>query len=87
MRGGLSFIHTQTVTPHSLLVRYWSEDEGNARRFPLFVSVDGGHTPTMAFASALNFGANVQLIKNVRDSSRCKQGDGYCNLSVHYQVR
>jgi hypothetical protein len=48
--------------------------------------VDGGHAPTMAFASALHFGANVQLIRNVRDASRCPPSEGYCNLSLHYQM-
>ena len=28
----------------------------------------------------------VQVIHNLRDSSRCKPGDGYCNLSVHYHM-
>jgi hypothetical protein len=40
----------------------------------------------MQFAAALNFGAEVQVIHNLRDSSRCKPRDGYCNLSVHYHM-
>lgn len=50
------------------------------------MSVDGGDQATMQFAAALNFGAEVQVIHNLRDSSRCKPRDGYCNLSVHYHM-
>lgn len=69
-----------------LLLRYWIADEANSRRFPLYVSVDGGDMPTMQFVSALNFGSQVQLIHNLRDLSRCKPNDGYCNLALHYQM-
>lgn len=52
----------------------------------MYVSVDGGDVPTMQFVSALNFGTQVQLIHNLRDPSRCKPNDGYCNLALHYQM-
>lgn len=66
--------------------RHWSKDAANAERFPLFVSVDNGEQATTQFAAALNYAADVQVIHNQRDSSRCKPGDGYCNLSVHYHM-
>lgn len=68
------------------LNRYWQDDPANVERFPLFVSVDEGYAATLQFAAALNFASNLQVIHNVRDSSRCKPQDGYCNLSVHYQM-
>lgn len=68
------------------IYRYWSEDPENKERFPLFVSVDGGDQATMQFAAALNWGAEVQVIHNLRDPSRCKPNQGYCNLSVHYHM-
>lgn len=70
----------------ALHCRYWSEDPENKERFPLFVSVDGGDQATMQFAAALNWGAEVQVIHNLRDPSRCKPNQGYCNLSVHYHM-
>lgn len=67
--------------------RYWQADSANARRFPLFVSVDGGHHETVQFAAAFHYAADVQVIHNQRDTSRCKPGGGpYCNLSVHYHM-
>lgn len=68
------------------VLRYWSEDAANAQRFPLFVSVDGGHPTTSLFAGALQHAANIQVIHNARDPERCKPGEGYCNLSLHYQM-
>lgn len=68
------------------MCRYWSEDTANEVKFPLFVSIDGGHLPTKWFASALNYATKLQVIQNLRDPTRCKEGDGYCNLSVHYQM-
>lgn len=68
------------------LPRHWSEDHANAQRFPLFVSVDGGHPTTSLFAGALQHAANIQVIHNTRDPERCKPGEGYCNLSLHYQM-
>lgn len=52
----------------------------------MFVSIDGGDAATTSFASALHYGAQVQVIHNLRDSSRCKPNEGYCNLSVHYHM-
>jgi alpha-1,3-mannosyl-glycoprotein beta-1,2-N-acetylglucosaminyltransferase len=66
--------------------RYWSEDDLNAERFPLFVSVDGGHAATSLFAGALHHAAHVQVIHNLQDKGRCKPHEGYCNLSLHYQM-
>jgi hypothetical protein len=74
------------MCPTLLCSRYWQEDPANVDRFPLFVSVDGGDQATMHFAAALNYGAQVQVIHNLRDSSRCKPQEGYCNLSVHYHM-
>lgn len=77
------------LLPLLLLVvvcRYWSADPANVERFPLFVSVDGGDPATMQFAAALNYGADVQVIHNLRDSTRCLPNQGYCNLSLHYQM-
>jgi hypothetical protein len=69
-----------------LPVRYWSADKLNADRLPLFRSVDGGHGATSLFAGALHHVAQVQVIHNLQDSGRCRPQEGYCNLSLHYQM-
>lgn len=45
----------------STLLRYWEPGPANARRFPLYVSVDGGVHATVQFAAAFNFAAGLQV--------------------------
>eukprot|EP00775_Hariotina_reticulata_P008428 gene8428-8611_t len=69
-------------TLHQLL-RVHSEDTANAAKFPLFVSVDGGHQPTLIFAVAIGAAANIQVIRHVPNVTRCNYS-GSCNLATHY---
>lgn len=68
------------------LLRHWLADPTNAVKFPLFVSIDGGHQPTLLFATALKSAGHVQVIRNMRDPARCNVRDGYCNLGLHYAM-
>jgi len=63
--------------------RYHSEDAANAEKFPLFVSVDGGHQPTLVFAVAFGAATNIQVIRHVPNITRC-DSVGSCNLTTHY---
>lgn len=68
--------------------RHWSADPGNADKFPLFVSVDGDHQPTLILATSLQFAVGAQVVKVQRDSSStaCTPAwDAYCNLALHYK--
>lgn len=44
------------------LVRYWSADPSYARKFPLFISIDGDDQRTLLLASALHQASGVQII-------------------------
>lgn len=66
--------------------RYWEADPANARRFPLFVSVDGGVHSTVQFAAAFNYASGLQVVVNRRDPGRCNETEAYCNIAAHYQA-
>ena len=69
------------------MYRYWTDDQANQQRFPLFVSVDGTYQPTLLMATGLRFSANIQVIQNVREATACDgAADGYCWLSHHYRM-
>lgn len=50
-----------TVCP-TLLCRYWSADPSYARKFPLFISIDGEDQRTLLLASALHQATGIQVI-------------------------
>lgn len=69
------------------LLKHWSSDPDNEVQFPVFISVDSTHQPTLLLARSLKYAAPIQLIANIRDPSRCNGlTDGYCWLSHHYKM-
>lgn len=66
------------------LLRYWLQDPKHANMFPLYVSVDGHDSHTLAFATALEHAGRVQVIQNLRQTKLCNHG--YCHLSQHYKM-
>jgi hypothetical protein len=69
--------------------RHWSADPCNAAKFPLYISVDGDHQPTLILATSLTFAAGLQVIKVQRDAANppCNPPwDAYCNLALHYKT-
>ncbi|KAF6254359.1 GNT-I family-domain-containing protein [Scenedesmus sp. NREL 46B-D3] len=66
-----------------VLLRTWSAEPANARKFPLFISVDGGDQRTLLFASAWREPAGVQVISRVRDLVKCDHYD--CHISLHFK--
>jgi hypothetical protein len=64
--------------------RYWTEDTDNARKFPLFISVDGNHQPTLSFAAALGPTTGIQVIQHMQSVTKCRYM-GFCNLNMHYR--
>lgn len=46
----------------AVLRRYWTADPSYARKFPLFISIDGQDQRTLLLASALREGTGVQVI-------------------------
>jgi hypothetical protein len=50
------------MLPVCLLCRYWTADPSYARKFPLFISVDGQDQRTLLLAAAFKEGTGVQVI-------------------------
>lgn len=69
-------------------IRYWLEDPANRERFPLFVSIDGSHGPTLLLAKALELAGGVQVIQNLQRADKCGniRAGAYCLLSLHYKM-
>ena len=76
--------------PPAFFPRYWTEDEQNVERFPLFISIDGDDQRTLLAALSLHQAAGLQIIQNMRRDDLCGTDDlgpiGYCRLSLHYMM-
>lgn len=64
-------------------------DPANTAKFPLFISIDGDHQPTLILATSLTFATGAQVIKvqcNTSDPPCKPPWDAYCNLALHYKT-
>lgn len=59
-------------------------DHALSKKFPLFISIDGVHMPTLQYAVSLQRTVGVQVIQNDRNHGRCESSSGHCNLAMHY---
>lgn len=55
-------MHTNPVVVLLVLRRYWTADPSYARKFPLFISIDGDDQRTLLLATAMHQAAGVQII-------------------------
>lgn len=67
-----------------VLLKYWSNDPTNTVKFPLYISVDGGHQRSLNLAVALRESSEIQVITRVRNTAQCNDGD--CNLTAHFKM-
>jgi hypothetical protein len=56
------------------VLRYWSADPSYARKFPLFISIDGDDQRTLLLATAMHQAAGVQVITRRCVLQQCVSG-------------
>lgn len=75
---------TYVARTMTVLLTQWTADAANKKKFPLYISVDGGDPRTLLYALALQDAAEVQVLSRVRDRSKCDFYD--CHISLHFKM-
>jgi hypothetical protein len=66
--------------------KVWQADPDNASKFPVVVSVDGDHQPTLLVLTALKYAfPQMQIVVNIPNDDLC-HSSGFCNLTWHYKM-